>query len=184
MNIKNKDFLLFYISIEIILILIGLVYSYYNSMCYAGSVMCKTGFEVIVGGFSLPIIFGFLAPILFYFFRCNTSTKKIILSSVIIAMIVFGTLIFIEFAIPPDYQMIGNKVDEEPDTFFNITQQQIEKFSCINQLVIEENINTQLSNDEFWKISNFFKGNNYPLGQITYIKYKDEFFSIEFDMIL
>ena len=184
MNKKNKDFLLFYILIEIILVLIGLVYTYYDSMCYTGSVVCKGGFEALVGGFYLPLIFGFLSPILFYFFRYKVSTKKIIFLSIVIAMILFGTLIFIEISTPPDYQMRGNKVDEEPVNFFNMTQQQIEKFSCINQLVMEGDVNTQLSNDEFWEISNFFKDNNYPLGQITYIKYKDEFFSINFYMIL
>jgi len=170
--------------VEIILILIGLFYSYYDSMCYAGSAVCKDGFDILVRGLPLPVVFGFLSPIFFYFLRYKTSTKKIILSSIIIATIVFGILIFIGFATSPNYQMMGNKADEKPDTFLNITQQQIEKFSCINELILKKNINTQLSNDEFWEISDFFKDNDYPLGDITYIKYQNEFFSMEFNMII
>jgi len=109
--------------------------------------------------------------------------KKIIIASgIIVVIIIIGIFAFFAFIDRESgYRMLGQINDEEPHTFFNMSKQQIEKFSCFKELILNKHIDTIISKDEFWEIHDFFEDNNYPLGDITHIKYQDEFYTIEFD---
>jgi len=144
---------------------------------------CNFDFGDLMKGLSLPIIFGLLTPIFFYLWNNKISTKKIMISSVIVGIIItVGIFAFIGFLNSgKDYRMTGHEVYDELYDYFNITQQQIENLTYFVELTKNKEINIMLSNDKFREIDDFFKENGHPLGDITYFKYQDEFYSIEFD---
>jgi hypothetical protein len=75
MDKRTAHFVILYIIVEILLILGGLIYVYIEGSCVPGSV-CRDASEVLLEGFVFPIIFGILAPILFWVIRKRRYQKK------------------------------------------------------------------------------------------------------------
>jgi len=178
----NKNFLTYFLIIEFVLILIGIIFFYLNSICLMGD-LCIVGLTDIIKSFSLPIFFGFLTPIFFYLWNKKRSNKKIMINSIIIVIIItigiFASVELINYG--KDFIVTGNIVYDEPETYLNLSNQNVEKYSCISELVKNKEVEMTISNNEFSKIDDFFKENNHPLGDITYFKNNEEFFCIKFD---
>jgi len=75
MDKRKKYFLISFVTVEIVLVFIGLIYVYFAGFCYPGEV-CPKESDVLLDGFLLAIIFGLLAPIIFVIYALLQKKKK------------------------------------------------------------------------------------------------------------
>ncbi len=99
--------------------------------------------------------------------------NEIIIVLIVIAIIV-AFIIVLNIIWGPKYGCYAEKLDEEPDSYVNITEYQMQQFPHLKEAILT-NITIDISYEELNKIRDFLDNNDTQC-----IKYQNDFYKIRF----
>ena len=73
----------------------------------------------------------------------------------------------------PDYDIGASRVDEEPEVYINITEQQMENYPHLQKAIESEGESIDIPYEEFNKVKDLLNSND-----TKFIKYKNEYYRI------